>query len=123
MIPIPSHSSHAPYGLLNENSLGSISSIVNPLSGHANLDEKIFFSIFLYALGIVSFSYSTKSNPFDIFSAVSTLSASRFPILEFKTILSTNIEISCLIFLFSSGISLISYSFPSTFAFLKPLFL
>ena len=39
--PIPSHSSHAPYGLLNENSLGSISSIVKPLSGHANFDEKI----------------------------------------------------------------------------------
>ena len=38
-IPIPSHSSHAPYGLLKENSLGSISSIVNPLSGHANLVE------------------------------------------------------------------------------------
>ena len=38
-IPIPSHSAQAPYGLLKENSLGSISSIVNPLSGHANLVE------------------------------------------------------------------------------------
>ena len=31
-VPIPSHSGHAPYGLLNENNLGSISSIVNPVS-------------------------------------------------------------------------------------------
>ena len=38
-IPIPSHSSHAPYGLLNENNLGSISSIVKPLSGQANFVE------------------------------------------------------------------------------------
>ena len=29
-VPIPSHSGQAPYGLLKENSLGSISSIVNP---------------------------------------------------------------------------------------------
>ena len=38
LTPIPSHSSHAPYGLLNENNLGSISSIVKPLSGQANFD-------------------------------------------------------------------------------------
>ena len=47
LIPIPSHSSQAPNGLLNENNLGSISSIVKPLSGHANLVEKINFSCFL----------------------------------------------------------------------------
>ena len=40
---MPSHSSQAPYGLLNENSLGSISSIEKPLSGQANLDENIIF--------------------------------------------------------------------------------
>jgi len=45
--PIPSHSSQAPYGLLNEKSLGSISSIVKPLSGQANFDENIIFSVFL----------------------------------------------------------------------------
>jgi len=103
LIPIPSHSSHAPYGLLNENSLGSISSIVNPLSGHANLDEKIFFSIFLYALGIVSFSYSTNNNPLDTLKADSTPSANLFPKLLFIIILSTTIDISCFIFLFNSG--------------------
>ena len=41
LIPIPSHSSQAPYGLLKENNLGSISSIVKPDSGHANFVEKI----------------------------------------------------------------------------------
>ena len=46
-IPIPSHSSQAPKGLLKEKSLGSISSIVKPLSGHANLVENINFSNFL----------------------------------------------------------------------------
>ena len=39
LTPIPSHSSQAPYGLLKEKSLGSISSIVKPLSGHANFVE------------------------------------------------------------------------------------
>ena len=38
-VPIPSHSGHAPYGLLKENNLGSISSIVKPETGQANLDE------------------------------------------------------------------------------------
>jgi hypothetical protein len=40
-VPMPSHSGHAPYGLLNEKSLGSISSIVKPETGHANFEEKI----------------------------------------------------------------------------------
>ena len=44
LIPIPSHSSQAPNGLLNEKSLGSIPSIVKPLSGHANFVENINFS-------------------------------------------------------------------------------
>ena len=59
-IPIPSHSSQAPNGLLKENILGSISSIVKPLSGQANFVENISFSNFLNFLGRVSFSYSTK---------------------------------------------------------------
>ena len=41
--PNPSHSAQAPLGLLKENNLGSISSIVNPEIGQANLDEKIIF--------------------------------------------------------------------------------
>ena len=59
LCPIPSHSSHAPYGELKENNLGSISSIVNPLSGQENLDEKVILSRFLNFFGNVSFSYST----------------------------------------------------------------
>ena len=37
--PKPSHLSQAPAGLLNENILGSISSIVKPLTGHEKLEE------------------------------------------------------------------------------------
>ena len=39
--PRPSHPLHAPLGLLNENNLGSISSIVKPETGQENFDEKI----------------------------------------------------------------------------------
>ncbi len=88
---------------MNENNLGSISSIVKPLSGHANFDENIIFSVFLYFFGKVSFSYSTKSNPSAKFRAVSTPSASLFPKSLFIIILSTTIEISCFTFLFNSG--------------------
>ena len=97
--------------------------MVKPLSGHANLEERVIFSIFLYFFGKVSFSYSTKRRPPDKLSEVSILSASRFPRFEFKTILSTKIEISCLVFLFSSGTSSIFYRIPSTLIFWKPLFL
>ena len=90
---------------LNENSLGSISSIVKPLSGQANFDENITFSIFLNFFGRVSFSYSTNNRPSDKLSAVSTLSANLFPNSLFIIILSTITEMSCLIFLFYSGTS------------------
>jgi hypothetical protein len=101
--PIPSHSSQAPYGLLNENNLGSISSIVKPLSGQANFDENIIFSIFLYFFGKVSFSYSTKIKPSAKLRAVSTPSASLFPRSLLIIILSITIEISCFTFLFKLG--------------------
>ena len=120
---MPSHSSHAPYGELNEKSLGSISSIVKPLSGHENFEENVIDSFFLNFFGKVSFSYSTISKPLDKFTAVSTLSASLFPRLELRITLSTIIEISCLIFLFKSGNSSILRYFPSTLILVKPLFL
>ena len=91
LIPIPSHSSQAPKGLLKEKSLGSISSIVKPLSGQANLVENISFSSFLNFLGNVSSSYSTNTSPLAKFTEVSILSANLFPKEEFKTILSTRI--------------------------------
>ena len=106
--PIPSHSSQAPKGLLKENSLGSISSIVKPLSGQENLEEKVTLSFFRNFLGIVSFSYSATKRPLERFSADSMLSANLLPKFEFNTILSTSIEISCFIFLFKSGKSFIS---------------
>ena len=122
-IPIPSHSSHAPNGLLKENNLGSISSIVKPLSGQANFVEKINFSNFLNFFGKVSSSYSTNNKPLDKFIDVSILSANLLPKDEFITTLSTRIEISCFIFLFSSGTFSISKRTSSIFIFLKPLFL
>ena len=102
---------------------GSISSIVNPLSGHANFVEKINFSNFLNFFGKVSSSYSTNKRPLANWIEVSMPSASRFPKVEFRTILSTSIDISCLIFLLSSGTFSISYKTSSILIFLKPLFL
>ena len=40
LAPIPSQCGQAPNGLLKENSRGSISSIVKPETGQANLEEK-----------------------------------------------------------------------------------
>jgi hypothetical protein len=40
-MPSPSHAGQAPAGLLNENSLGSISGIVKPETGQANFCEKM----------------------------------------------------------------------------------
>ena len=85
--------------------------------------EKINFSIFLNFFGNVSSSYSTKTKPFAKLIDVSILSANRLPKDEFSIILSTKIEISCLIFLLSSGTFSISYKMSSIFIFLKPLFL
>ena len=90
---------------------------MNPLSGHANFDEKTIFSIFLYFLGKVSFSYSTNTNPSAKLSALSTPSASLLPKSLLIIILSTTMEISCFTFLFNSGnLSMSKYS-PSTFIF------
>ena len=97
--------------------------MVKPLSGHENFEEKVIVSLFLNFFGNVSFSYSTIKSPFERFTAVSTLSANRFPIVEFSITLSTIIDISCLIFLFKSGNSSILSYFPSTLIFVKPLFL
>ena len=95
---------------------------MKPLSGQANFVEKIIFSSLRNFFGRVSFSYSTKSNPFAMFTDVSTASASLLPIEELITILSTKIEISCLNFLFRSGAFSISYNILFILIFLKPLF-
>ena len=80
---------------MKENNLGSISSIVKPLSGQANFVEKINFSVFLNFCGNVSFSYSTNNSPLAKFIEVSTLSANLLPREELITIRSTKIEILC----------------------------
>ena len=58
--PIPSHSLHAPCGLLKLNNLGSISSIVKPDSGQAKRDEYIFISFFtissIYKIPLLRFN-------------------------------------------------------------------
>ena len=46
-----------------------------------------------------------------------------FPKVELSTILSTRIDISCLTFLFNSGIFSMSYNTSSILILLKPLFL
>ena len=77
---------------------------MKPLSGQENLEEKVIVSRFLNFFGNVSFSYSTTNNPFDRFTAVSTLSANLLPRLELRITLSTIIDISCLSFLLNLGI-------------------
>src|SRR5437870_1561550 len=67
--PRPSHVGHAPCGLLNEKSLGSISSSVKPEIGQANFDEKVIDSL-------VS-AFSTQTRPLLSASAVSNESANR----------------------------------------------
>ena len=82
--PSPSHSLHAPWGALKLKSLGSISSIEKPDTGHENFDEYIL--IFFLS----KFSIYTK--PSDKFNDVSTLSAILW-IISFLTInLSTTIS-------------------------------
>ena len=68
-LPRPSQDGQAPNGLLNENNLGSISSMVKPETGQANREEKT-------SLFPVSAS-SVIARPSDNSIAVSKLSASR----------------------------------------------
>ena len=62
LCPIPSHSSQAPNGELKENNLGSISSMVKPLSGHENFDEKVTVSVFLNFLAKFHFHTQQLTN-------------------------------------------------------------
>ena len=58
MLPKPWQSGHAPNGLLNENSRGSISEMVKPETGQANFSEKMMrlASAAAAAASLVSFS-------------------------------------------------------------------
>ena len=99
--PRPSQILHAPDGLLNEKSLGSISSIVKPDTGHANLAEKI---ISLSS----SRSLTIKSSSGEILRAVSILSVSLCFKFFLIIILSTITSILFFLFLSISGKSAIS---------------
>src|SRR5579864_8322038 len=71
LVPSPSQAGQAPNGLLNENSRGSISGMVNPETGQANFDEKIVSSPLSAS--------SVMAMPSARVSAVSNESASRLP--------------------------------------------
>ena len=86
---------------------GSISSIVKPLSGQANLAEKVWRRFVLS-------DSSTTNKPSDRFKAFSTLAAMRVFASSLITIRSTTTSIVCLIFLSSDGISSNSKISPST---------
>ena len=100
VVPNPSQLGHAPNGLLNEKSRGSISSIVKPDTGQAKRAEKIVRS----ALSAFSAIASPSANS----RAVSIESAKRVSKPGLTTTRSTTISISCFLFLSSLGASSIS---------------
>ena len=113
--PSPSHSWQAPYGELNENILGvRISGKLKLHAGHAKSS--------LY--GIVSLVSTLWINtvPPDILSAVSTESARRLPIPDFKIRRSTTNSIECRLFLSSFISSSNERTSPSTRTLTKPSF-
>ncbi len=102
--PSPSQCGHAPYGLLNENSLGASSCRLIPHSSHAKF----------WLNGIISppiISTSTTSPVSAI--AVSSESVSRCVILSRIISLSMIISILCFCVFLSSISSLRSYCTPS----------
>ena len=90
MKPSPLHSGHAPSGLLNENILGSSSSMLTPCSGHARLVLKVFSS----GPSPLSTITCTSPSPWAIASSHASASLLWTPSLTF--ILSTTISIVCL---------------------------
>ena len=96
---------HAPNGLLNENSRGSISAMVKPETGQANLEEKRILR--RLALGGAIRKFDDREAVASS-SAVSKLSASRLAMSGRTTSRSTTTSMSCLSFLSSAGASAIS---------------
>ena len=94
-MPRPSQLGQAPKGLLKEKSRGSISSMVKPETGQANLAEKVVRSPLSASSAITSPSVSP--------SPVSTLSARRVASEGETTTRSTTTSMSCLRFLSSAG--------------------
>ncbi len=114
IVPRPSQDGQAPNGLLNENSRGSISSIVKPETGQENRAENVVRSPLSAS--------SAKTSPSARAKAVSKESASRVCSPSRTTTRSTTTSISCLKFLSSFGASSIRYSSPSIFMRWNPRF-
>ena len=117
--PRPSQAGHAPNGLLKLNNRGSISSIVKPDTGQANLAEN---TVRWPPLPGLASAFSAMAMPSAKPSAVSRESARRDWMSSRTTTRSTTTSMSCLTFLFIAGTASISYSVPSTFTRWKPFF-
>ncbi len=104
--PSPPQSGQAPNGLLNENSRGSISEMVKPDTGQANLEEKA--TRLGWPLSSVSAAYSAMAMPSASSSAVSKLSDRRARMSSRTAMRSTTTSMSCFSFLSSTGASAIS---------------
>ena len=118
--PSPLHSGQAPRGLLNENILGSSSSMLTPCSGHARLVLKVFsVSILLPSSALVTTMTCIRPSPWVTASSQASASLLRAPSLTF--ILSITISMVCLN-VFSSFISSSPSSFisPSTLTLVNP---
>jgi hypothetical protein len=105
--------------LLNENSLGSISSMVKPDTGQAKRSEKVsrscvsFFDLLALSAEVSARASGRSANsamasPSASLSAVSSESASRLPRSRLTTSRSTTTSMSCLNFLPSAGTDSIS---------------
>ncbi|MNI24817.1 hypothetical protein D3C73_784480 [compost metagenome] len=110
-IPRPSHSGHAPKGLLKENIRGASSSILKPHTGQAKFELNSSSSWPMI---------STRICPPDSFKAVSMESVSRVCTSSLMTIRSTTTSIVCFLFFSSSISSVTSRSSPSTRTRTKP---
>ena len=119
--PRPVHVSQDPYGALNENILGSISSIPTPCSGQASWVLKVSSASF--ALPSSSLDWNrTLVAPSPSRTASSTASAIRLLFSGLSTILSITISIVCFRFLFrlnSSCSSTLTIS-PSSLILINP---
>ena len=109
--PSPSQAGQAPNGALNENSRGSISGMVKPLTGQAKFSEKVIRCGSSPSGGAVS----RIAIPSARSSAVRKESASRVSSPSRTTMRSTTTSMLCRYFLSSSGGASRSWNSPFTF--------
>src|SRR3546814_8183983 len=109
VVPRPSQAGQAPNGLLKENSRGSISSMVKPDTGQANLAEKVW--------RVPPSASSANSRPSDTPRAVSLESAWRVIARAHVLTPFTHAHLVCLLLLFLTFPSLLPlFSFFSFFS-------